>query len=243
MEPRDVPPEQEPQPDSPQYVPHEDDPFEIVVMVPVGEEAQEAMEEAQQLSQNNGNNNDHDNAHEEENEDNEAKEEEGNDGEDEDDEDYTPLSDFEKEKMYREADEIKTAKNDALIPTGRMRDLLNRVDITTPPEFRIKKVPRLGWEEYKAIMEIINKLSVISQHKGLAFRATYRDAVADATRQALTTYNHTYHDKLKNFVYHLQPQRKKDKFKTSEVKADVPRMLMVHHQDVSMEMSICLQAA
>jgi hypothetical protein len=41
----------------------------------------------------------------------------------------------------------------------------------------------------------------------------------------------------------LLPQRKKDKFKTSGVKADVPRMLMVHHQDVSVEMSIRLQAA
>jgi hypothetical protein len=48
---------------------------------------------------------------------------------------------------------------------------------------------------------------------------------------------------LKNSVYHLLPQRKKDKFKTSGVKADVPRMLMVHHQDVSAEMSIHLQAA
>jgi hypothetical protein len=153
------------------------------------------------------------------------------------------LSDSEKEKMYREADEIKTAKNDALIPTGRMRDLLNRVDITTPPEFRIKRVLRPGWEGYKAIMDIFNGPSVISWHKGPAFRATYRDAVADATWQAIIVNNRTYHDKLKNYVYHLLPQRKKDKFNTSGVKADVPRMLMVHHKDVSVEMSIHLQAA
>jgi hypothetical protein len=84
---------------------------------------------------------------------------------------------------------------------------------------------------------------VISRHKGLAFRATYQDAIADAAWQAITTYHCTYHDKLKNYVYHLLPQRKKGKFKTSGVKADIPRMLMVHHQDVSMEMSIRLQAA
>jgi hypothetical protein len=54
------------------------------------------------------------------------------------------LSDSEKDKMYREADEIKTARNEAPIPTGRLRDLLNRIDITTPPEFKIKRVPRLG---------------------------------------------------------------------------------------------------
>jgi hypothetical protein len=41
----------------------------------------------------------------------------------------------------------------------------------------------------------------------------------------------------------LLPQRKKDKFKTSGVKADVPMMLMVHHQDMYVEMSIHLQAA
>jgi hypothetical protein len=84
---------------------------------------------------------------------------------------------------------------------------------------------------------------LISRHKGLAFRATYQDVVADGAWQAITTYNRTHHDKMKNFVYHLLPQRKKDKFKTSGVKADVPRMLMVHHQDVSVEMSIHLQAA
>jgi hypothetical protein len=37
--PRDVLPQQEPQLDSSQYIPQEEDPFEIVVMVPVGEDA------------------------------------------------------------------------------------------------------------------------------------------------------------------------------------------------------------
>jgi hypothetical protein len=81
--------------------------------------------------------------------------------------------------MYHEADEIKTTRNEALIPIGRLRDLLNHVDITTL-EFRIKRVPRPGQEEYKAIVEIFNGPSVISRHKGPAFRATYRDVIADA---------------------------------------------------------------
>jgi hypothetical protein len=144
--------------------------------------------------------------------------------------------------MYREADEIKTTGNEAPIPTGRLQNLLNRVDITTPPEFRIKRVPRPGLEEYKAIVEIFNGPSVISRHKGPTFRATYGDAVADATWQTSTSYNCTYHDKLKNSAYHLLPQRKKDKFRNSGVKADVPRMLMVHHWDMSMEISIHPQA-
>jgi hypothetical protein len=53
----------------------------------------------------------------------------------------------------------------------------------------------------------------------------------------ITTYNQKYQDELKNTVYRLLSQRKKNKFKTSGVKADVPKMLMVHHQDVSVEMS------
>jgi hypothetical protein len=45
-----------------------------------------------------------------------------------------------------------------------------------------------------------------------------------------------YHDELRNTVYYLLPQRKKNKFKASGVKADVPRMIMVHYQDVLVEM-------
>jgi hypothetical protein len=90
-------------------------------MVPAREDTQEV----QQLPYNN----DHDNDHEEE------EEEEGNEVGDKDDEDYTPLSDVEKEQTYRNADEIKTVGNEAPIPTGRLRDLLNHLDIITPPEF------------------------------------------------------------------------------------------------------------
>jgi hypothetical protein len=41
----------------------------------------------------------------------------------------------------------------------------------------------------------------------------------------------------------MLPQRKKNKFKVSRVRTDVPRMLMVHHQDVFVKMSTCLQTA
>jgi hypothetical protein len=159
-------------------------------MVPTGEETQEA----QQLPQSDNHNNDHENG-----------EEEGNEAEGEDDKDYTPLSDSEKEKVYRDTDEIKTTKNKASIPTGRLRDLLNSINITTPPEFRIKRVPCPRPEEYKAIMEILSGPNVISCHKGLAFRVTYQDALADAACQAITTYICKYHDELKNNIYHLLP--------------------------------------
>jgi hypothetical protein len=95
--------------------------------------------EAQQLPQNDGNNTDHDNNndHEEEEEDNSK--------------DYTPVSDFGKEEMCHEAEELKASENEALIPTGRLRDLLNRIDITTPLEFIIKRVLHLGWEEIEQL--------------------------------------------------------------------------------------------
>jgi hypothetical protein len=153
------------------------------------------------------------------------------------------LSDAEKDKTFHDADEIKTAGNEALIPTSRLRDLLNHLNNTTHLEFRIKKVPRAGWEEYKAIMEIFSGPNVLSRHKGPTFRATYQDAVANVAWQAITTYNRRYHEEIKNTIYHLLPQRKKNKFKTSGVKAHVPRMLMVHHRDMAMEMSTRLQAA
>jgi hypothetical protein len=88
----------------------------------------EDIQEAQQLPQND----DHDNDHGEE-ENNEEEEEEGNKAEGKHDEDYTPLSDTEKDELFRDANVIKTTENEALIPTDRLRDLLNHLNITTQP--------------------------------------------------------------------------------------------------------------
>jgi hypothetical protein len=92
-------------------------------------------------------------------------------------------------------------------------------------------------------MEIFSGPNVFSRHKGPAFTATYQDAVADAAWQAITTYNRRYDEELKNIVYHLLPQRKKNKCKTSGVKVDAPKMLMVHQHDMAMEIGTRLQAA
>jgi hypothetical protein len=199
-----------------------------MVMVPAGEDTQEV----QQLPQNDG----HDHQEEENNE--EEEEEEGNKAEGGEDEDYTPWSDATKDETFHDANEIKTFWDEAPIPTSRLMDLLNRINITTPPEFRIKRILRPRWEEYKAIVEIMR-----NRHKGPAFRTTYQDAIADAAWHAITTYSHKYHDELRNTVYYLLPQRKKNKFKASGVKTDVPRMLMVHHQDVFVEVSTRLQTS
>jgi hypothetical protein len=115
------------------------------------------------------------------------------------------LSDVEKDETYHDTDDIKTVENKAPIPTDRLRNLLNRLDITALPEFRIKRVLCSRREEYKAIMEIFNGPNVLSCHKGPAFKATYQDTVADAAWQAITTYNRRYHEEPKNTVYHLLP--------------------------------------
>jgi hypothetical protein len=122
-----VAPQQEPQADSPQ----EEEPFEIVVTVPTREESQEAQPMPQNPDQ-------------QEEEDNEREEEDSNKAEGEEDEDYTPWSNAEKDEIFHDVDEIKTFGDEAPIPTGRLRDLLKHINITTPPEFRIKRIPRPG---------------------------------------------------------------------------------------------------
>jgi hypothetical protein len=133
LAPMNVPPQPELQPDSPQHVPQGEDSFEIVVTVPAGEDTQEAQHMPQ--------NDDHD---QQEEENNEEEEEEGNKAEGEEDEDYTPWSNAEKDETFHDADEIKTFEVEAPIATGRLKDLLNRINITTPPKFRIKRIMRPG---------------------------------------------------------------------------------------------------
>jgi hypothetical protein len=147
-----VPPQKELQHDSPQ----EEEAFKIVVVAPKRQEPQGAPVEEPQLPQKN----DHDNNHREE--ENNKEEEEGNKAEGEDDEDYTPWSNAENDGTFHDADEIKTFRNEAPILTGRLRDLLNRINITTPPEFRIKRILCPGREEYKAIVEILSGPNVLS---------------------------------------------------------------------------------
>jgi hypothetical protein len=47
---------------------------------------------------------------------------------------------------------------------------------------------------------------------------------------------------LQSSVHYLLPYRKKDQFKAYGVRKDIPRMEMVHHQDVMVELSTHLLA-
>jgi hypothetical protein len=139
--------------------------------------------------------------------------------------------------MYRDADEVESFGAESLVIAGRLRALLEHLGITTAPQYRIKEVPRSGQVEFKAVAEIFFRSKVLCRHKGPAFRTSHSDVVADATWQAITSWVHNNKSRLQNSIHYLLPYRKKDQFKAYWVKRDIPRMEMVHHQDVTVELS------
>jgi hypothetical protein len=145
--------------------------------------------------------------------------------------------------MYRDADELESFEAESPILTGRLRALLEHLGITTAPRYRIKEVPRSGRVEFKAVTEIFFESRVLYQHKGPAFRTSRSDAVADAAWQAITSRVRSNKSSLQNSIHYLLPYRKKNQFKAYGVKRDIPRMEMVHHQDVTVELSTCLLTA
>jgi hypothetical protein len=72
---------------------------------------------------------------------------------------------------------------------------------------------------------------------------SHSDAVADAAGQAITSWVCSNKSLLQNSVHYLLPYRKKDQFMAYGVKKDIPRMEMVHHHDVMVELSTRLLAA
>jgi hypothetical protein len=115
--------------------------------------------------------------------------------------------------------------------------LLEHLGITTAPRYRIKEVLHSGRVEFKAIAEIFFGSRILCRHKGPAFRTFRSDAVDDATWQAITSCVRSNKSQLQNSVHYLLPYQKKDQFKAYGVKRDIPRMEMVHHQDVAVELS------
>jgi hypothetical protein len=91
--------------------------------------------------------------------------------------------------------------------------------------------------EFKAIAEIFFGSRILCRHKGPAFRTLRGDAIADAAWQAITSWVRSNKSRLQNSVHYLLPNRKKDQFKAYGVKKVIPRMEMVHHQDVAVELS------
>jgi hypothetical protein len=129
------------------------------------------------------------------------------------------------------------------IITDRLRALLEHLGITTAPQYRIKEVLRLGRVEFKAVAEIFFRSRVLCRYKGPAFRTSRSDVVADAAWQAITSWVRSNKSRLQNSIHYLLPYRKKDQFKAYGVKRDNPRMEMVHHHDMTVELSTRLLTA
>jgi hypothetical protein len=158
-------------------------------------------------------------------------------------EEYPAPSDTKDEVMYRDADEVESFVAEALVLVSRPRALLEHLGFTAAPRYMIKEVPRLGRVEFKAVAVIFFRSIVLCKHKRPVFRTSHSDAVADAAWQAITSWVHSNKSRLQNSVHYLLPYRKKDQFKTYGVKKDIPRMEMVHHQDVMVELSTRLLVA
>jgi hypothetical protein len=145
--------------------------------------------------------------------------------------------------MYRDADEVESFGIEAPVLAGKLWALLEHLGITTAPRYRIMEVPRSGRMEFKAITEIFFGSRVLCRHKGPAFRTSRSNAVVDVAWQAITSWVHSNKGWLQNSVHYLLPYRKKDQFKAYGVKRDIPTTQMVHHQDVTVELSTRLLAA
>jgi hypothetical protein len=130
----------------------------------------------------------------------------------------------------------------APVLAGRLRALLEHLGITITPRYRIKEVPRPGQVEFKAITEIFRS-RVLCRHKGPAFSTSHSDVVADVVWQAIISWVRSNKSQLQNSIHYLLPYRKKDLFKAYWVKKDIPRMEMVYHQDMMVELSTHLLAA
>jgi hypothetical protein len=208
---------QESQPDIPQEASPEEEPFEIELVVPESPTAQDSPTEEQQPED-----------HGTENKTNEE---------------HPPPSDTKPEKMYWDADEVESFGAKSSILAGRLRALLEHLGITTAPRYRVKEVSRSGRVEFKAITEIFFRSRILCRHKGPAFRTSHSDAVADAAWQGITSWVRSNKSRLQNSVHYLLPYWKKDQFKAYRVKKNIPRMEMVHHQDVAVELSTHLLTA
>jgi hypothetical protein len=212
-----MPQPQESQPNIPQEATPEEEPFKIELVVPESPTAQDSLAEEQQL--------------------------EDPSTEDKTDEEQLPPSDTEPEKLYRDADEVESFGVESPILAGRLWALLEHLGITTAPWYRIKEVPRSGRVEFKAIAKIFFGSRILCRHKGPTFRTSRGDAVADAAWQDITSWIRSNKSRLQNSVHYFLPYRKKDQFKAYEVKKHIPRMEMVHHQDVAVELSTRLLTA
>jgi hypothetical protein len=113
---------------------------------------------------------------------------------------------------------------------------------TIPPEPRVINI--IEGEDWRAlIMAYLCHYYEPDSKNGPAFRTSRSDAIVDAAWQAITSWVLSNESRLQNSVHYLLPYQKKDQLKAYGVKKDIPRMEMVHHQDVAVELSTRLLTA
>jgi hypothetical protein len=121
LAPRNMPRPQESQPDVPQEASPEEEHFEIELVAPESPTAQDSPAEEQQQPKD-------------------------QDIEDKANEEYTPSSDTEDEKMYRDADEVESFGIEAPVLAGRLRALLeHRASPPLPGTGSRKSCIQDGW--------------------------------------------------------------------------------------------------
>jgi hypothetical protein len=78
---------------------------------------------------------------------------------------------------------------------------------------------------------------VVGKHASPAARVTCVEVVTNAASQALTSWHYSRHRDLKNSIYALYPQRKKDAFKISRVDPQIFIGAVSHNMILSLDLS------
>jgi hypothetical protein len=121
--------------------------------------------------------------------------------------------------------------------------LLFQLGITKAPKYKVKSIPMPARMEFTYTVEVFDGQEVVGKHACPTPRVTCVEAVADAAWQALMSWNRSRHRDLKDSIYALYPQRKKDAFKISRVDLQIFRGAVSHNMSLSLDLSDRLLAA
>jgi hypothetical protein len=168
---------------------------------------------------------------------------EDHDIEDKADKEYPPPSDTEDEKMYRDAEEVSPSGLKLRSPPAGFGLCWNTLISQLPPAIGSRKSHIQGGWSSKPL-----KRSSLDPESYADTRGQLSGPLA-ATLLLTLPSRPSHHGSVATRVDCRTPSttscshRKKDQFKAYGVKKDIPRMEMVHHQDVTVELSTHLLAA
>jgi hypothetical protein len=131
------------------------------------------------------------------------------------------------------------------VATSELQGLLFRLGLTKSLEYKVTRIPRPEWEEFRATMEIYDENHVVGKHTSPAFRLTCEEAVIDATWQAMASLNYSRCSNLRGTIYSYYPRRRRGTavFRASSVKATMSKNAMFYSQNLTLDLSIYLLSA